>query len=49
VTGPEFPATARLLTAEEFPRARKTLTRKYWLAKLTTPFSRADAFFEITF
>ena len=49
VTGPEFPATARLLPAEEFPRARKTLTRKYWLAKLTTPFSRADAFFEITF
>lgn len=49
VTGPEFPATARFLPAEDFPRARKTLTRKYWLAKLTAPFSRADAFLEITF
>ena len=49
VTGPEFPATARLLPPGDFDRARKTLTRKYWLAKLTAPFSRADAFFEITF
>lgn len=49
VTGPEFDATARLLPPEDFPRARKTLTRKYWLAKLSAPFSRADAFFEITF
>lgn len=49
VTGPEFPATARLLPPEEFPSARKTITRKYWLAKLSSPFSRADAFFEITF
>ena len=49
VTGPEFPATARILPPEDFERARKTLTTKYWLAKLTAPFSRADAFFEISF
>jgi hypothetical protein len=49
VTGAEFAATARSLPPEEFARARKTLTRKYWLAKLSAPFSRADAFFEITF
>jgi PPOX class probable F420-dependent enzyme len=49
VTGPEFVATARLLPPEDFPRARKTLTRKYWLAWISSPFSRADAFFEITF
>jgi uncharacterized protein len=49
VTGPEFPATARILPAEDFARARKTLTTKYWLAKLTAPFSRADAFLEIRF
>lgn len=49
VTGPEFTATARLLPPQEFDRARGTLTRKYWLAKLTAPFSRADAFFEISF
>ena len=49
VTGPEFPATARILPPVDFDRARKTLTKKYWLAKLTAPFSRADAFFEISF
>jgi uncharacterized protein len=49
VTGSEFPATARLLPPDDFPHARKTLTRKYWLAKLTAPFSRADAFLEISF
>lgn len=49
VTGSEWPATARLLPSEDFDRARKTLTRKYLLARLTAPFSRADAFFEITF
>jgi PPOX class probable F420-dependent enzyme len=49
ITGPEFSATARLLPPEDFSQARKTLTRKYWLAKISTPFSRADAFFEIAF
>ena len=49
VTGPRFPATARLLPPEDWARARRTLTSKYWLAKLTAPFSRADAFFEIAF
>lgn len=49
VTGPEFAGTARLLPPEDFPCARKTLTRKYWLAKISAPFSRADAFVEISF
>lgn len=49
VTGPEFAATARILPPEDFARARKTITRKYLLARLTTPFSRADAFLEISF
>ena len=49
VMGPEFAATARLLPQEDWPRARKTLTRKYWLAWLSSPFSRADAFLEISF
>jgi PPOX class probable F420-dependent enzyme len=49
ITGPEFAATARILPKQEWDRARKTLTRKYWLAKISAPFSRADAFFEITF
>ncbi|HEV2398587.1 MAG TPA: PPOX class F420-dependent oxidoreductase, partial [Candidatus Sulfotelmatobacter sp.] len=49
VTGPEFAAKARLLPPEDWPKARKTITRKYWLAKLSSPFSRADAFIEIRF
>jgi uncharacterized protein len=49
VTGPEFGATAKLLPKEDHGWARKTITRKYWLAWLSTPFSRADAFIEITF
>jgi PPOX class probable F420-dependent enzyme len=49
VTGPEFAATARLLPPEEFARARQPIDRKYLLARLTSPFSRADAFVEISF
>ena len=49
VTGPESAATAKLLPKEDHAWARKTITRKYWMAWLTTPFSRADAFLEITF
>jgi PPOX class probable F420-dependent enzyme len=49
VTGPEFSAIARLLPSEDFKRARRPIDRKYWMARLTSPFSRADAFIEITF
>lgn len=49
VTGEKFAGIARLLPPEDFARARKTITRKYWLAWISTPFSRADAFVEITF
>ncbi len=49
VTGPESEATARLLPMEDQKRARKTINRKYLMALLTSPFSRADAFFEISF
>ena len=49
VTGEQFPATARLLPPQDFARARKTVTRKYWLAWISSPFSRADAFIELSF
>lgn len=49
VTGPEFAATARLLPPEDHLRARQTVNRKYLMARLTSPFSRADAFVEISF
>lgn len=49
VTGAEFAATARLLPPEEHAKARQTVNRKYWAARLSAPWSRADAFVELTF
>ncbi len=49
VTGPEFAATARILPPEEHKRARQTINRKYWLARIPLVWSRTDTYFEITF
>ena len=49
VTGPEVAALARILPPEEHARARQTINRKYLMARLTSPFSRADAFLELNF
>jgi len=49
VTGPEIAASARILPPEENAHARQTINRKYWLAWLTSIFSRADAFLELSF
>src|ERR1700756_5563295 len=40
VTGPEFPATARILQPEEHARARATINRKYWLARIPLVWAR---------
>ena len=34
VTGPEFPATARVLPEADWPAARQLIQKKYWLARL---------------
>jgi PPOX class probable F420-dependent enzyme len=47
VTGPQFVATARILGPEEFARARATINRKYWLARLPLVWYRTNAYFEI--
>jgi PPOX class probable F420-dependent enzyme len=49
LTGPEFEASARLLPTEDHAHAHETVNRKYLLARLTSIFSRADAFLEISF
>jgi PPOX class probable F420-dependent enzyme len=49
VTGQDFPASARILPPEQHAHAHRTINRKYWLARLTSIFSRADAFLEISF
>jgi PPOX class probable F420-dependent enzyme len=49
VTGPEVAAVARILPPEEHVHARQTVNRKYWLARVSSPWSKADAFLEISF
>lgn len=49
LTGTEIEALARILPPEENARARQTVNRKYWMARLSSPFSRADTFLEISF
>jgi uncharacterized protein len=49
VTGPEFPASARLLSPQEHARARSTINRKYWMARIPLIWSRTDTYIEISF
>jgi PPOX class probable F420-dependent enzyme len=49
VTGPEFPALARILPAEEQAHARQTLHQKYWMARLPLVWWRTDTYIELTF
>jgi len=48
ITGPEVRASARMLPPEDFPRIRKLINRKYWLARLPLIWSRTDVYLEIT-
>lgn len=49
VTGPGFSATARILPKEEHARARQTINRKYWMARIPLIWARTDTYFEISF
>jgi PPOX class probable F420-dependent enzyme len=49
VTGEEIKAVARLLPPQEHAQAHETVNRKYWMARLSSPWSKADAFIEISF
>lgn len=48
ITGPEVEGRARILSAQEFPAARRTLERKYWLMCLPFLWSKRNIFMEIT-
>jgi PPOX class probable F420-dependent enzyme len=48
ITGPEFPATVRILPPEEFQRARGLINAKYWLARIPFLWRNTDAYLEIT-
>lgn len=49
VTGPEFAATARILPPQEHAKARQSLNRKYWMARIPLIWSRTDTYIELTF
>jgi uncharacterized protein len=48
ITGPEFPATARILPQEESTRVRQAIKAKYWLARLPFLWRNTDTYIEIT-
>jgi PPOX class probable F420-dependent enzyme len=48
ITGPEFPATVRMLQPEEFARVRQAINQKYWLARLPFLWRNTDTYIEIT-
>lgn len=48
VTGAEFSARVRFLKPDEFPRARKLINAKYWLARVPLLWNKTDTYLEIT-
>ncbi len=47
ITGPEFPATARLF-AEDVDRVRRSIKAKYWLARVPWLWRNSNTYIEIT-
>ncbi|MFZ1916836.1 MAG: PPOX class F420-dependent oxidoreductase [Terriglobales bacterium] len=48
ITGPEFPATARILSAEHADQVRRAIKAKYWLARVPFLWRNTDTYIEIT-
>ena len=48
IIGPEFPARARILPAEDWDHARGAIRAKYWLARVPFLWSKNNVFVEIT-
>jgi uncharacterized protein len=47
LTGPHFDGTARILLSHDWPAARKTINRKYWLARIPFLWSNKNVYVEI--
>src|SRR6185295_11309243 len=47
ITGPEVAAVARILPPEDWPAARKTIQKKYWLTRITVFWSKTNVYLEI--
>lgn len=48
ITGPEFPATVRILPSEEAAHVRPLIKAKYWLARVPLLWRNTDTYLEIT-
>ena len=48
ITGPEFPATARILPVEDAARIRRAINAKYWLARVPLIWRNTDTYIELT-
>jgi PPOX class probable F420-dependent enzyme len=48
ITGPEFPATVRVMRPDEFDSVRRLINAKYWLARLPFLWRNTDTYIEIT-
>jgi PPOX class probable F420-dependent enzyme len=47
ITGPEFAAVARILLPEDWPRARASIEKKYWLTRVPFVWSKKNIYVEI--
>lgn len=48
ITGPEFPATVRIMRPEESASVRQAINSKYWLARIPFIWRNTDTYLEIT-
>jgi len=48
ITGPTFAATARILPEADWPVARSTIQKKYWLTRITFLWSKKNVYVEVT-
>jgi PPOX class probable F420-dependent enzyme len=49
ITGPDYPARARILPAEHWGHARDAIRAKYWLTRVTFLWSKNNVYLEIEF
>ena len=47
ITGPGFDGTARILSEDDGTKARATIRRKYWLARIPAPGRKNNVYLEI--
>lgn len=47
VTGPEFPATAKILPQSAWAEARKLINQKYWMARIPFLWSKDNVYLEL--